>query len=223
VSGTKFSIRQHIRLRHNLSDELEAILQQKSQGSDHGSNSPPQYDSWSQSLYRQSQSAQASSSSLSQILPDVSNQNDVKNFSIFPHCSQISEILPTATSTSGVDITSFNDQFETTFDLLPRVDNSEDDQAFPFIGQIEQDTTEVPRHSPEPEMMWPQNLPPPGLLRHLCALRHLAVLLVSPLHLSDSLPVSRCFLRSNHTLVAYFMLPASWSHCHFLRRIQNFP
>lgn len=145
---------------------------------DYDSNSPPQFDSWSQSLDRQSTNLQVSSTSstsLSYTPLDINVQSNSASFTEFQHSKQNLTATALATSsTSNVETTFFDHQFAPTFDLTG-VGSSVNEEGFSFISQLEHPTSgEVPvpsDPSPELEMIWsnwPPNLPPPDLLRHLC-------------------------------------------------------
>ena len=214
-------------MRHDLSGELEALLYQERQGSH--SNTPPQFDSWSQSLDRQSSNPDASSS-LSQPRSDIYSQIEVPNFSGFPHSTQNSGALAAAiakSATSDIGATFFANQFEPTFDFLTGVDGSVNEQLFSCItSQSEQPIKEgvvLPSGpSPESEMIWanwPPNLPPPDLLRHLCDSTPPST---HTLRLAYSFLASKCFSRFTTTRVASSTLPVSWLHFHSLLLIHVF-
>ncbi|KIM77869.1 hypothetical protein PILCRDRAFT_611893 [Piloderma croceum F 1598] len=157
-------------------DELETLLYHNRRSNDYDSSPPPQFDSWSQSLDRQSNNLQGSSTSLSHTPPDINGQVDSASFTGFPHSKQNLTATATAlatSSTSDVEATFFDHQFVPTFDLTG-VGSSVNEDNFSFISQLEYPTREeVPvlsDPSPELEMIWsnwPPNLPPPDLLRHL--------------------------------------------------------
>ena len=208
-------------------------MHQKHPDRNHDSNVLPQYDSWSQSLDRQSQGPL----SRSQIQPTIDDSNDLQDYFVLPHSTQNSGILPTAAipaiptanSLSNVDASFFSDQLDTILDILPQagVDNLLDNETFAFINQIEQATKEATQPSPRLDIMWPNwppNLPPPHLLQHLCVLKQPVILMFS-LSLSDSLtgPASKYFSRSTRMLVASSMPPVSWHRCLSPLRIRTFP
>ena len=152
-------------------------MYQNRRGNDYDSSSPSQFDSWSQSLDRQSSDLQVSSTSLSHTPPDINGQSDSDSFTGFPHPKQTLTATTTAlatSSTSNVERPFFDPQFMPTFDLTG-VGSSINEENFSFISQLERPTREeipVPSDpSSELEMVWsnwPPNLPPPDLLRHLC-------------------------------------------------------
>jgi hypothetical protein len=157
------SIQVYIFLRRELADELEALLYRKDQGLYHNSESPPQFDSWSQSLNRQTHGIQELTSSLSQTHVDINKPTDAATFSIFPPAAQNSDPAP---SLSGINETLFDNQVRPTFDSLPGATSTVNQQAFSFITPPENATIEEP--ALEVDMNWPPHLPPPPLLRHLC-------------------------------------------------------
>jgi hypothetical protein len=154
-------------------------LYKNHRGNDYDPSSPPQFDSWSQSLDRQSSDLQVSSTSLSHTPPDINGQSDPDSFTGFPHPKQTLTFTATTTalatsSTSDIKRPFFGHQFMPTFDLTG-VGSSVNEEKFSFISQLEHPIREeipVPSDpSPELEMVWsnwPPNLPPPDLLRHLC-------------------------------------------------------
>ena len=169
-----FSGQQPVPLRTELQDALEALCRSKDQnGSDHF-DPPPQFDSWSQSLNRQSQNVQGSTSSLLQIRPaTINDRSDIADFSVFQafqHFAQISKGVTPTYSMSSIS-TFFDDHPEGPFDLLPKVGSSLHSQYLPFIAQVSYLINKINQSTPTLDMIWPNwppNLPTPGLLLHLC-------------------------------------------------------